>query len=151
MVLMGPFVQLAKGCDAALASEFGFRLPWVVGLPLFRRIRTGIRMDAAPAAPRASHIRRVYLKDTAFVTRPLQSHHRNDVTSRLLSWVFFKDLPSVVFTGESTPGCPGPNSCQAVELVPPLPFFTTSAVCSSPGLVGLFRPTTDHGVHLVLS
>lgn len=52
---------------------------------------------------------------------------------------------------ESTPGCPGPTRCHPYELVPSMPFFPTTTVCSSHGIAGLSHPASDHGVRLVSS
>lgn len=108
-------------------------------------------LGAAPATPLASSVLRVSYRDTPFVARPLSPLRRNGWVSRLLSWVFFKERPSIVLPRESTPGCPGSRTCHSPELVPPLPFLTTSTVCSSRDPAGLLHPADDHGVHLVSS
>jgi hypothetical protein len=70
---------------------------------------------------------------------------------RLLSWSSSKTAPPPTSPCASTPRLPEGPGLPHPELVPPVSFFPTSAVCSAHGFAGLLHPAAGHGVRLVSS
>ena len=149
---MWPSVRLALGGVLISQAKSGMVWLWVVGLSL-----PGVSAwpaspsGAAPAAPLAPSLRCVLFEDTLGFVRPV--FHLTEV-----GWLLGSSLGVPQRTPlhrhqhrASTPGKPGPETCQCSELVPPLPFLPVSAVYSARRLAGLLHPAADHGVRLVSS
>jgi hypothetical protein len=135
-------------------SQLQPKLPRVVTYALFalarwplpKRSQHPIKLGCDPA--------HLFLKDTHwFVRSDAVSGPEGLSTLPDSSHEVHRRSPSSHPRCVSTPGSPKTSiglRMPILKHVPPVPFFTTSAVCATQRLAGLLHPARDHGVRPVL-